>query len=65
LSGREKQFVITKLDEMRDSVTTEMKDECGGLKDYVKDITDKAAAKSATLQQKYNDKLDGIKDVCA
>lgn len=50
---------------MRDAVTSEMANECSGLKDYVKDITDKAAAKSATLQQKYNDKLDGIKDVCA
>ncbi len=41
LAGREKQFVTQKLEEMRDSVTAEMSNECKGLKDFVKDTTHK------------------------
>ena len=42
-----------------------METECDSLKDFVKDVTDKAGAKSNSLQNKYDVKLDGIKDVCA
>jgi hypothetical protein len=50
---------------MHEAVTSDMKDECEQLKDFVRDVTDKASAKSNSLQGKYDTKLDGIKEVCA
>jgi len=61
----EKEFVVSKLEEVRSEVKELLSKETSDLKEYTKDVTDKQAAKSTTLQQKYAEKLDGIKDVCA
>ena len=53
------------LKDMKDEVTQDMEGKVDGLKGFVKEVTDKASSKSMTLQEKYDAKLDGIKDVCA
>ena len=53
------------LKEMKDDVSNDMISEVEKLQAHVREVTDKASAKSMTLQEKYDQKLDGIKDVCA
>lgn len=53
------------LKDMKDDVTQDMQGEVEQLKGFVREVTESASAKSKTLQAKYDNKLDGIKDVCS
>lgn len=51
--------------ELRDELSGEMHKETDTLKTYVVTITQKSSAHRETLQDKYDEKIDKIKDVCA
>ena len=53
------------MNELRDQLQGEMTTEADQIKNYVLQITNRASAHRETLQEKYDEKLDKIKDVCA
>ena len=53
------------MNELKDQLQKEMTTEADQIKNYVLQITNRASAHRETLQEKYDEKLDKIKDVCA
>ena len=50
---------------LREDLSGEMHKETETLQKYVLDITKKSSAHRETLQEKYDEKIERIKDVCA
>lgn len=64
-SSKDRSTFQNAMNELRDQLQSEMTNEADQIKSYVLQITNRASAHRETLQEKYDEKLDKIKDVCA
>ena len=64
-SNKDRTSFTTAITEMRDELKLDMSKDSETLKSYVLGVTNNATAHRETLQDRYDEKMDKIKDVCA
>ena len=61
----DRQMLVNSIDKTNEEFSTLLNKETEDLKLFVNSITSQAQAHRETLQERYNEKLGKIKDVCA